>query len=107
MGGVRARDGASRRGRSDPRWARLFVFFGAVLMILAGGGVVAKAALFAYATRSVEQEDLLGSAGIRAQRNGDVSVTGAKNILLVGIDARPAQNSSDLVRADSIIALHI
>jgi polyisoprenyl-teichoic acid--peptidoglycan teichoic acid transferase len=83
------------------------VLFGALLMILAGGGIVAKTALFAYATRSVGQQDLLGSAGIQAQRNGHVSVTGAKNILLVGIDARPVRKSTDAILADSIIVLHI
>jgi polyisoprenyl-teichoic acid--peptidoglycan teichoic acid transferase len=83
------------------------VLFGALLMILAGGGIVAKTALFAYATRSVAKQDLLGSAGVEAQKKGHVSVTGAKNILLVGIDARPVQNSTDPIRADSIIVLHI
>jgi len=85
----------------------MFVFFGALLMILSGGGIVAKTAIFAYATRSVSHEDLLGSAGVQAQQKGHVSVTGAKNILLVGIDARPVQNSTDPIRADSIIVLHI
>jgi LCP family protein required for cell wall assembly len=103
--GAAASGSASRR--RDPRWARTFVFVGALLMILSGGGIVAKNALFAYATRSVEREDLLGSAGVEAQRNGHVSITGAKNILLVGVDARPVQNSTDPIRADSIIVLHI
>jgi LCP family protein required for cell wall assembly len=83
------------------------VWFGAVLMVVAGTGVVAKTAIFAYATKSVSKENLLGSAGIEAQQRGHVSITGAKNILLVGIDVRPNQNPADGIRADSILVLHI
>jgi polyisoprenyl-teichoic acid--peptidoglycan teichoic acid transferase len=96
-----------RPKRKDPIWARLLVVFGAVLMVVSGGGIVAKDLLFSYATKSVAQENLLGDAGKQAQQKGHVSITGAKNILLVGIDARPTQNSTDLIRADSILILHI
>jgi len=93
--------------QKDPRWARTLLAFGAVLMVIAGGGILAKNAIISYATRSVAQQNLLGEAGTQAQQKGHVSVTGAKNILLVGIDARPGQDPSDLVRADSILILHI
>jgi len=93
--------------RKDPLWARLAVVFGAVLMVVSGGGIVAKDVLFSYATKSVAQENLLGDAGKQAQQKGHVSITGAKNILLIGIDARPTQDTKDLIRADSILVLHI
>ncbi len=76
-------------------------------MIVAGGGMVAKTVLFAYATKSVSKEDLLGGAGTEAQQSGRVSITGSKTMLFVGVDARPWGNETDLVRADSILILHI
>jgi LCP family protein required for cell wall assembly len=94
--------------RRDPLWAKLFVAFGALLMVAAGGAVVAKNVLFNYATRSVAEENLLGSAGTANLQRGHVEITGPKNILLVGVDQRPWEaEGSDLVRADSIIILHI
>ena len=93
--------------RRDPLWARLFIIFGAVLMVVAGGGIVAKNLLLGYATKNVAQEDLLGDTGNKAQQKGHVSITGAKNKLLIGIDARPDQPTTDLIRSDSIMILHI
>jgi LCP family protein required for cell wall assembly len=96
-----------RPRRRDPRWARVLVVVGALTMVMAGGAIVAKNALFGFATRSVAQEDLLGDAGKKAEQKGRVSISGPKNILLIGIDARPNQASEDLVRADSILILHV
>lgn len=97
----------SKPQRKDPRWARVLVVFGALLMVGAGGGIIGGNALFSYATRSVAQQELLGSAGSQALQKGHVTITGAKNILLIGIDKRPTQDPADPVRADSIIILHI
>jgi LCP family protein required for cell wall assembly len=65
---------------------------------------VALQATFAAATGSVTQQDLLGSAKDNAKH---ASVTGAKNILLVGIDARPKASATLGTRSDSIMILHI
>jgi polyisoprenyl-teichoic acid--peptidoglycan teichoic acid transferase len=106
--GTRAGTGRPPARRRDPLWARLLVVFGALLMVASGGAIVAKNVLFSYATRGVSKEDLLGSAGAETQQRGHVDITGAKNVLLVGIDQRPWEpEGSDLVRADSIIILHI
>jgi LCP family protein required for cell wall assembly len=104
-----AREGRTAPARRrDPLWAKLFVLFGALLMVAAGGAVVAKNVLFNYATRSVAEEDLLGSAGSANLQRGHVDITGAKNVLLVGTDQRPWEpEGEDLVRADSILILHI
>ena len=97
-----------RPRRKDPLWARLCVALGALLMLAAGGAIAAKDLFLSYATRSVAQEDLLGNTGTQAQqKDHHVSITGAKNILLIGVDARPNQNPSTPVLSDSIIILHI
>ncbi|WP_433064229.1 LCP family protein [Dactylosporangium sp. CS-033363] len=91
----------------DPRWARLLIAGGVALTLLAAVALISKQVLFSYATRSVAQQNLLGDSGRQAQQKGHVDITGAKNILLIGIDARPDQDPNELVRADSIIILHI
>jgi polyisoprenyl-teichoic acid--peptidoglycan teichoic acid transferase len=96
----------ARKRRKDPLWARLLIIGGALLMVVAGGGILTKNALVTWLTKDVAQEDLLGSSGTKAQQ-GHVAISGPKNILLIGIDARPDQNVTDLVRADSILILHI
>ncbi|MER7282785.1 LCP family protein [Dactylosporangium sp. NPDC000244] len=101
------RRGAQRLPGRDPVWARLLIAVGLVFTLLAGGALAGKEALFKYATRSVAQENLLGDSGRQAEQRGHVDVNGAKNILLIGVDARPGQDPAELVRADSIIILHI
>ncbi len=95
----------SRTGRrpKDPLWAKLLVIFGALMMLASGTVIIGQRLIFAAAVGSINQTDLLDPAA-PAQH---VTINGAKNILLVGIDSRPNQNTSDLVRADSIIILHI
>ncbi|ASW55198.1 LCP family protein [Plantactinospora sp. KBS50] len=101
----RARRSADRRPRRRaPRWARWCTALGAVLVLVSGVALGGAKVLVQAATSKVTQQDLLGSAAPERQHQ---SITGAKNILLVGLDARPGQDSSDLVRSDSIILLHI
>lgn len=89
-------------GGRDPVWARMLVGVGLMLMIVAGTTFVAKAAVFGYATRSVHRESLL--PGVEGRH---ATVSGAKNILLIGIDPRPDQEPDDAGRSDSILILHI
>ena len=101
-GGGRKKSGGGKR--RDPLWARLLVIFGAVLMLTSGAAIFGTKAILAEATKSVKQQNLLGSGG---KDRAHVSINGAKNILLVGVDSRPNQNPKDLVRSDSIMILHI
>jgi len=94
------------RRRHGPRWARWCLIFGAVLLVSGGGSAVGLRATLAAATKSVTQQDLLGSTRTSGQER-HASVTGAKNILLVGIDARKNQAAGQPIRSDSIILLHI
>ncbi len=94
-----------RRSRKDPRWARALVVAGALMMVAAGSAFVAKDVVIGYATGSVKQEDLIVPAAERQGRH--VTISGAKNILLMGIDPRPGQDESESIRSDSIIILHI
>jgi LCP family protein required for cell wall assembly len=90
-----------------PLWARLLVIFGVVLMVASGGTIVGFHVVLAAATKSFTKQNLLGSAGGSSNSVTHKSITGPKNILLIGVDARPGQNPNDLVRADSIIILHV
>jgi anionic cell wall polymer biosynthesis LytR-Cps2A-Psr (LCP) family protein len=89
-----------------PRWARWCLVLGTVLLVGAGGAVVASRVVLATATRSVSRMNLLGTVKAGAQRQ-HATVTGAKNILLVGLDTRPNQDPSQPSRSDSIIILHV
>ncbi len=88
-----------------PLWARLFVVFGALLMVGSGLLIISGKVLIAAANHGVNQENLLGPEG--AKERAHATVTGPKTVLLVGLDSRPGQNPNDLVRADSIMLLHV
>jgi polyisoprenyl-teichoic acid--peptidoglycan teichoic acid transferase len=89
-----------------PRWARWSVVLGSVLLVLAGSAVVASRVVLATATRSISRQNLLGTVKAGAQRQ-HATISGAKNVLLVGLDTRPNQDPSQPSRSDSIIVLHI
>ncbi|GAB1691104.1 hypothetical protein KRM28CT15_29070 [Krasilnikovia sp. M28-CT-15] len=93
--------------RAAPTWARCLVAVGAVLMMLSGGTLVTVRVLLNSATHAIPQRSLLGGAQDGAQRQ-HAQITGAKNILLVGLDTRPGwAGSGQLSRSDSILLLHI
>ncbi|HKT01351.1 MAG TPA: LCP family protein [Rugosimonospora sp.] len=96
----------ARTRRRSPLWARLCLLFGALLVVASGSVVIGARVLVTAANRSVTQQNLLGGAGTQA-REQHVTVTGAKTILLVGLDNRPGQDPTALVRADSIMLLHV
>jgi anionic cell wall polymer biosynthesis LytR-Cps2A-Psr (LCP) family protein len=101
------RPGGKKKGRGkrpkDPLWARLLVVFGALLMLGSGGTIVGAKVLVGVAAKSVTQQSLLGSGGTSAKH---ATISGAKNILLVGVDTRVGQTTMGS-RSDSILILHI
>jgi anionic cell wall polymer biosynthesis LytR-Cps2A-Psr (LCP) family protein len=98
--------GAVRVKRKSPRWAKWCVGVGALLLVAGGGSAVGTQALVKTATKSVVQQDLLGTVRGETERK-HADIKGAKNILLVGLDTRPGQDPSQLTRSDSIILFHI
>jgi LCP family protein required for cell wall assembly len=84
-------------------WARIMVLFGALLMMGSGGVIVGGKVLLSASTSGIDQGSMLGAAA--AGGGNQKSIDGALNILLVGLDERPDNN--ELVRADSIIILHV
>jgi len=85
----------------DPRKYRVMVIIGACLMVLSGFVVVGDRVFRSIANSSVTQEDLLPPEMKAAGKNID----GPVNVLLLGMDER--QNSTALIRTDSIIIAHI
>jgi LCP family protein required for cell wall assembly len=74
-------------------------------MVTSGTVIVGTRVLVHEATKSITQTHLLGPKTKTETKH--VSIDGAKNILLVGIDPRPDQKPTDPIRADSIIIMHI
>ena len=97
------KSGKNSRRPGDPLWARLFVIFGALMMLASGTAIIGNKLVFDAAVDNFNHADLLDPA----QPKTHVSINGAKNILLVGIDARPDQDPTLPIRSDSIMILHI
>lgn len=89
--------------RKRVRLRRAGLFGGSAATVLAGSLAVLMLVVLP-ASRAGRPQNLLGSAG---PDRTHAAITGAKNILLVGIDARPDEGSSEPARADSITILHI
>jgi LCP family protein required for cell wall assembly len=98
--------------RRDPLWAKLIILFGALLLLVSGGVVTLVKVTENRVNNSVHKVEV---PAINNDANGNAkhaSVTGPKNILLVGIDPRdntdqPSDNKTDGIRSDSIIILHV
>ncbi|GAB7046318.1 LCP family protein [Catenuloplanes indicus] len=93
--------------RTDPLWARLLVIFGAVLIVLSGGTLVAAHTVINRVTGSFTPGSLLEGAADAQDGPAGNDIDGAVNLLLVGIDARPEGSSETAVLSDTIIVLHI
>jgi LCP family protein required for cell wall assembly len=93
-----------------PPWVRLTLILGAVLVVLAGAGVIGTKWLIGTATGAVVQRDLLGDTQKATTwtvvSGGAGRLTGPVDLLLMGVDAR-ARWAVDDLRADTIIVLHI
>lgn len=87
--------------RQSPLWAKLMTAVGVVIVVLSGITLAGVNMAIARYAGNVQQDNLLGAAAVDPGKE----LEGPVNILLLGVDARP--NSSDDVRSDTIIVLHI
>jgi len=85
--------------RRDPFWAKLCLILGALIMVASGTAVVAPRILANWATKEIPKEDLIPDELVGENINGAI------DLLLVGMDERT--NSKALIRADTIIIVHI
>lgn len=87
-------------GRRGPRWAKVCLILGSLLMVVSGVAVVGGKAVTAWLTGGIHQENLLGE-----ERAEGKNIDGPVNILLLGMDERA--NSEAQIRTDSIIIAHV
>jgi anionic cell wall polymer biosynthesis LytR-Cps2A-Psr (LCP) family protein len=84
---------------ADPLWAKICLIAGAIVAIVSGAVVVVPKVVAAWATANIPQENL-----IPPEIAGD-NIDGPINFLLLGMDERIGEE--DLIRADTIIIVHI
>lgn len=96
--------GKPSKRRRLPRWAVLCTVFGALLMLVSGGTLVASEVLLARYEGAVETANLFGDEAAAAEPKSDIK--GPLNILLAGIDPRE-KNPNEPPRSDSILILHV
>ncbi len=86
--------------RTDPLWARICVIIGALIMVVSGSIVVLPRIIADWAAGDVPTQELIPPELI-----GE-NIDGAINLLLLGMDERK-NNSTEPIRADTIIIVHI
>ncbi len=94
----------TKSSKRTPLWARLCAIFGCVLMVVAGGALVAQQVLVSRYAGAVETKDLFGDAAAAGSEQKVSAIKGPLNILLVGIDPRSDEQTP---LSDSIIVAHI
>jgi LCP family protein required for cell wall assembly len=91
----------ARKRTKSPLWARMLVGFGIVLVMASGGSLAGGKLLLDHYSSQVTHTGGLGTAAAAGK-----SIDGPINLLLVGIDERPADTANG-ARSDSIIIAHI
>lgn len=86
--------------QKDPVWAKVCLIVGALVMLGSGTMVVLPRVLANWAAKGIATD-----LGIPKELQGD-NIDGAINVLLLGMDER-AGNSTDPIRTDSMIIVHI
>jgi len=83
----------------DPLWAKICLIVGAIVAIASGGVVVVPQVVAGWATSNIKQEELI------PDEIAGENIDGPINLLLLGMDERTG--AEDLIRADTIIIVHI
>ncbi|MGH3728834.1 MAG: LCP family protein [Micromonosporaceae bacterium] len=86
----------------SPWWARLCVWFGAVLMLGSGGVLGGGTLVLGNLSSNVGTDNLLGDS--RKSNAGRVSLDGPLNMLLLGTDRRKSWSSW---QSDTVIMVHV
>ncbi len=94
-----SRSRPARKKPKDPIWAKLCVIMGALVMVVAGAAVVLPRVLANWAVSNIPRANLVPQ-GLQGK-----DISGPINFLLLGMDQRLGSN--DLIRADTIIIVHI
>ncbi|CAM3223979.1 LCP family protein [Stackebrandtia soli] len=87
--------------RRSPVWAKIFVGFGSILMVVSAATVGYANIMLNQVNNSVTNENLLGNDA----EPGD-DIVGPLNFLMIGADLRPTDNREHAL-ADTIMILHI
>jgi LCP family protein required for cell wall assembly len=90
----------------DPLWARLFVVFGTVLVLLAAVSISAQRILATRYNNSVHHDTLLDPGARAAPPPPHATLRGPLNFLLIGSDARVWAPGNGQ-RSDTTIIVHI
>jgi LCP family protein required for cell wall assembly len=90
---------------SDPRWARVAVRAGLVLVLLSGTAWAGGRLVTDRYANSVARADLLGAAASYHLDPDAWSTDRALNILLIGVDWRKGQTG--MIRSDAVMVLHV
>jgi polyisoprenyl-teichoic acid--peptidoglycan teichoic acid transferase len=91
--------------RKSSLWARISLAAGIALVILSGGALTTAKVAVSKANAAIPDHELGSGAGGDVK---NVSIKGAKNILLASLDTRPSWSKSGKAsHTDSIILLHI
>jgi anionic cell wall polymer biosynthesis LytR-Cps2A-Psr (LCP) family protein len=101
---VSSEKGAKRR--KSPLWARIVLAAGIVVVLLSGATFTTAKVAVSKANAAIPDHPLgLGAGGTDTK---NVSIKGAKNILLASLDTRPSWSKDGKAsHTDSIILLHI
>lgn len=96
--------------RKLPRWQRVLIIMGIVLVTFVGGGTAAAFGLLSRYEGAVHHDDLMGDAAPPANVTEQHWQGGPLNFLLLGSDSRAGETDKGVVageRSDTIMLLHI
>jgi len=96
--------------RSRPRWQRVLIILGIVLVTFVGGGTATAFGLLSRYEGAVQHEDILGDAAAPTAETEKHWQGGPLNFLLLGSDSRDGEKDKGVVggeRSDTIMVVHV